>query len=34
MVTGAGETRIWGDVGENRDDELVWEFKNCENWIP
>jgi len=31
-----GEMRIWGDMGEDGKDELVWELENCENgmgWI-
>jgi hypothetical protein len=28
-----GEPRVWGDVGENGKDELVWEFENCRNGV-
>jgi len=31
--TVTGELRFWGDVGENEEDEFVWEFENCENRI-
>ena len=26
-----GKPRVWGDVRENGEDGLVWEFENCEN---
>ena len=29
----AGGLWVWGDMGQNRKDELVWEFENCENRI-
>jgi len=27
---GAGEARFCGDVGEDDEDQFVWEFENCE----
>lgn len=24
-----GELRVWGDVGEDRKDQLVWQLENC-----
>jgi len=27
----AGEPRVWGGVGEDRKDELVWELEDCGN---
>lgn len=26
---GTSELRLWGDVRENGENELVWEFENC-----
>ena len=26
-----GKPRVWGDMRENGEDGLVWEFENCEN---
>ena len=26
-----GEVRVGGDVRENRKDEFIWKFENCEN---
>jgi len=33
---GTGKLRVWGDVEENGEDELVWELENCGNgrgWV-